>query len=350
MFINFRWAFEFLFKSFDISGDTKLIEKMEDEGIRFLMLIKRHWVYAVWHSWRVLVVAIITLINIYLLAFSESNHDTLSYVLAFLLAINISYWIVIVIGYIKNYYTIQGAKPYIEDIYTCIKKSKLSDEAFTNFFNQTIFLLIMLAGLTVFSLITSLSMLVNGWDFEFGIHIMNSILMTIQLGLFYSYLSKMINTEMDFKIVVPKKIHLFNQKWVYGDSQIMNSNKIKTINTHYSSFFSSFFNYGDIVVLSEWDNENNGEMLFDFIGDPSKTVKEMQKVLDNDLAQMEKEVNILLQKFKEEIGITDIQNPENFEKLKYYVSNNEDKLKAMFEKADEETKNEIRELFILVRK
>jgi hypothetical protein len=29
--LNFRSAFEFLFKSFDISGDTKTIEKMEKE-------------------------------------------------------------------------------------------------------------------------------------------------------------------------------------------------------------------------------------------------------------------------------------------------------------------------------
>jgi hypothetical protein len=59
MFINFRKVFEYLFSSFDIAGDTKYIEKCREEGIRFIMVVKRHWIYAIYNSWKVLFVIII---------------------------------------------------------------------------------------------------------------------------------------------------------------------------------------------------------------------------------------------------------------------------------------------------
>ena len=354
MFINFRSVFEFLFKSFDISWDTKLIEKLEKDWVRFLMMMKRHWIYALLSSWRVLVVIVIAFVNIYLLALSPWKHDYISYVIAVLLAINVVYWVFIIIIYIKNYYKVLWVKPYIEDIYSCIKKSKLSDEIFTNFFNQTLFLLFMLVLIAVFIIFSWVTVLIadlsssKSWSISFWIWILNWFLMLIQIWFFYNYLAKMINIEMDFRIIVAWKIHLFNQKWVFGDTQTMNSDKIKTINTKYTSFFGSFFNFGDIIVLSEWDQQNNWEMIFDYIGHPKETVKEMQKVLDNDFSVIEKEVNVLLQKLKLETWITDINDKNNLEKLKIFVTENEKSLKSIYEKADEETKKEIRELFDLI--
>lgn len=347
--LNFRLIFEFLFKSFDISWDTKVIEKMEQEWIRFLMVIKRHWLYAVINSWRVLVVIKIVLLNVYLLVFNNwTEYNIISYIIAWLLLINIIYWLIIVVNYIKKYYHLQWSKPYIEDIYSCIKKNKESDKIFTSFFNQTIFLLLFLVLIGIFTLITSWISLLNWNDLSSWINVINTLLIFIQIWLFYWYLNIMINTEMDFNVIIPWKILSFNQIWMFWDTKSMNSNKIKTMNTKYPWFIASFLNYWDVIILSEWDLQNYWEMIIDYVWDPIKSVKEMEKVLRNDLVAMEKEVNIFLKKVESEIWINNISDPWNKELLKKYIEKNEEKMKELFKKADDETKNEIRELYILI--
>lgn len=348
MFINFRKVFEFLFKSFDVSWDTKMIQKLESEWTRFLIVVKRHWLYTIVNSWRVIIVLIITFVNAYLLALSDDVHTVTSYIIAWLLTLNVVYWIVIVIIYIENYYKIRWSKPYIEDIHSCITKSKKSDEIFTKFFNQTIFLLFTLLWITIFTWVTSVYWLIEWWNVTFWVNITNTLLLLFQIGLFYWYLNIMINTEMDYKVIIPNQILAFNQKWVFWDTQSMNADKIKTMNTKYNWFISSFLNYWNVLIFSEWDQKNSWEMIIDYVWDPVRSVKEIEKVLRNDLKMIEKEVNVLLKKFENEIWITDISIPENKEKLKIYVKENEAKLKEMFAKADDETKNEMRELFILI--
>lgn len=348
--LNFRSTFEFLFKSFDISGDTKMIQKMEQEGTRFLMVIKRHWLYTIINSWRAIIVVVVAILNAYLLVFYDGvAHNITSYVIAGLLLLNVAYWIVVVINYIKKYYDLQGSKPYIEDIYSCIKKNKESDAIFTSYFNQTIFLLLFLVGIAAFTGFTSAVALLAGKDLSSGVNIVNTLLILFQIWLFYGYLNIMINTEMDYKVIVPWKILSFNQRGVFGDTQSMNSDKIKTMNTKYPGFIASFLNYGNVIVLSEWDLHNNGEMLIDYVGDPVKSVKEMEKVLRNDLIAIEKEVNVLLKKLVHEIGIANISTPENKALLKKYVEENESQMKELFSKADDETKKELRELYILIQ-
>lgn len=347
--LNFRSTFEFLFKSFDISWDTKMIQKMEQEGTRFLMIIKRHWLYTIIHSWRAIFVVIIAIFNSYLLIWYDGvSHNITSYLIAVWLLLNVLYWMVIVINYITKYYHLQWSKPYIEDIHSCINKNKESDKIFTSFFNQTVFLLFFLIGIGLFTAITSGFAFINGQELSSGVNVINTLLIFIQIGLFYGYLNIMINTEMDFKVIIPWKILSFNQRGMFGDTQSMNSDKIKTMNTKYPWFLASFLNFWNIIVLSEWDLHNNGEMIIDYVWDPVKSVKEMEKVLRNDLITIEKEVNVLLKKLETEIWIKNISTPENKALLKKYVEDNEEKMKEIFNKADDETKNELRELYILM--
>jgi len=313
------------------------------------MIVKRHWFYAVINSRRAILVIIIAFLNVYLLTFYDwIEHNIIWYVIAVLLIVNVFYWIIIVINYIKKYYHLQWSKPYIEDIYSCIKKNKESDKIFTFFFNQTIFLLLFLVWIGIFTWITSLVSLMNWKDLSSWINIINTLLIFVQIWIFYSYLNIMINTEMDFKIIIPWKILSFNQRWMFWDTQSMNSDKIKTMNTKYPWFLASFLNYWNIIVLSEWDKQNHWEMIIDYVWDPVKSVKEMEKVLRNDLNMIEKEVNVLLKKLESEIWIHDISTPENKKLLKKYIEENEAKMKELFAKADDETKNELRELYILI--
>lgn len=154
---------------------------------------------------------------------------------------------------------------------------------------------------------------------------------------------------MDFKIIQPGQIIFYNQRWVLWDSQNMNANKIKTMNTKYPGILGSFFNYWDILILTEWDQKDFWEMKMDYVWAPVKTVKEIQKVLKSDLETMEREVNVMLKKFKKEIGIENISTLENKEKLKTFLENNEKTIQELFASWDDETKREIRELYILIQ-
>lgn len=161
------------------------------------------------------------------------------------------WWFIVVIVYIRRFHSIQGNKPYIEDIYSAVKKSRLSDRAFEYFFNQTVLLLMLLVGITVFVLFTSITSIFISGNSNISLGMINVFLLMIQTGLFYGYLSAMINQEMDFKVVIPGQILFYNQLGIFGDSQAMNADKIKTINSKHAGLFGAFINYGTIIILTE---------------------------------------------------------------------------------------------------
>ncbi len=171
----------------------------------------------------------------------------------------------------------------------------------------------------------------------------------IQTWLFYGYLSALINQEMDFKVIVPGQILFYNQLWVFSDSQSMNADKIKTINSKHAGIFGSFINYGNVIILTEWDQDKNGQMAMDYVGSPLDTVNEIQRVLEKDYESMERNVNLLLQKFSNQIGIEDITTSENKERLREFIKNNDSTIQEIFKNGDNETKQEVRELYVLLQ-
>lgn len=46
---------------------------------------------------------------------------------------------------------------------------------------------------------------------------------------------------MDFNVIVHGKIYFYNQKTLWGTSQMMEADKIKTINSSVSGVLQSFF-------------------------------------------------------------------------------------------------------------
>lgn len=64
---------------------------------------------------------------------------------------------------------------------------------------------------------------------------------------------------------------------------------------------------------------------------------------------MERNVNLLLKKFSNEIGIEDSSMPGSKEKLRTFIKNNDALLQDIFRNGDPETKQEVRELYILVQ-
>ncbi len=160
----------------------------------------------------------------------------------------------------------------------------------------------------------------------------------------------MINQEMDYKIVVPGQILFFNQRWIYGESQAMNSEKIKTINTVHSWLLASFVNYGDLSVLTEWDQWWKWQMIMEYVGDPNGTVKEIQKVLQNDFISMEQAINVLLRRLTKDLGFANWEelNEEGKNKLRAFVKENDALMKEIFTTGNEEVKREVQQIYSLI--
>ena len=78
-------------------------------------------------------------------------------------------------------------------------------------------------------------------------------------------------------------------------------------------------------------------------------MKEIQKVLEKDFSSMEKDVNLLLRRFSTTIGIENIDTPENKERLREFIKTNDALVQEIFKNGDSETKQEVRELYILLR-
>jgi hypothetical protein len=91
----------------------------------------------------------------------------------------------------------------------------------------------------------------------------------------------MMDLEMDYNIVVPGKIYFVNQSGVLSTIQTIESDKIKTIKSSFPSKIASFFNYGTVDVLTEWDSEIMlGTMSMYFVTDPDGIVTSIQSLLD----------------------------------------------------------------------
>lgn len=154
---------------------------------------------------------------------------------------------------------------------------------------------------------------------------------------------------MDYRIVHNKSALFYDQRWFLSDSQSMNADKIRAMNTKYPGVIGSFFNYGSIIILTEWDQHNAWEMSMDYVWDPNSTVWEIQKIFKNTLEEIEKEVNVMLKKFKLELWVDDIESNHNKEKLKVFLQENDLSLQELYKAWDDETKREIQELYSLIQ-
>lgn len=92
--------------------------------------------------------------------------------------------------------------------------------------------------------------------------------------------SKYIDYKMDFIIVIPNAIMMYDQWGIFKRNVITISvQSIKAISIKKSGFMYSLFDNGDIVILTEWDAEHNGEIKFRRIPDPEKERDHIVKLI-----------------------------------------------------------------------
>jgi len=352
--INFIKIYQFIFKSFDVSSDTKMIQKIEAEGQRYAMIVKRDWIYWLLISWwRMPTVLLIATANCILL-YLNLGSSLLTWIAIGLIAYNTISWVWASIAYILKYKKLYQGWFKIKDVYTLKHQLQESDEVYTHFFNLTNFNILFFFALSVF---LTLHILTNFSNLEStGYAILDIILYIIQIWFYFNYVKKVTDLEMDFNVVFPWKILFNNQSMFYSGWMSLEAPKIKSINYKFAWFLGSFFKFWDVLILAEWDLNANGQMNMNYIHAPDQAYAEIDKLVKGQINLIKEADNVylkyLLDRAEIDIEFTSdlVLTEDEIAKLKEYVKQHEAEIKKAFEKWDEDLKNEIKEIYTNILK
>lgn len=95
-----------------------------------------------------------------------------------------------------------------------------------------------------------------------------------------SILKRYMDYTMDFCIITPKELVSYNQSWLFNrHTEIIDTEKVKTINKIPQGFFGSIFNFANLVFLSEWDMDV-GDISLNYVENPEQVYKEVRKIIE----------------------------------------------------------------------
>lgn len=96
---------------------------------------------------------------------------------------------------------------------------------------------------------------------------------------------KYMDYTMDFCIITPKELVSYNQSGLFNrHTEIIDTEKVKTINKIPQWFFGSIFNFANIVFLSEGDAEI-GDISLNFVENPEEVYKKVRLIIEPHLNQ-----------------------------------------------------------------
>lgn len=276
--IPFDKLYTWLFKSFNISSETELIQRLVDDGYQEIMIIKRSWIFALLMLWMPLVILILSAISIWI-AYDSIDIVAIKYTL---ITGNILMSMILIISsitYIIHFQKVHSASPIVTDTAALMSNLEQWDRYFRSFFNWSITNQLILVVIIILEIV----MIFAYWD-KIGDHfwILTVDTFVILLEIFYLRLfrKRMMDLEMDYNIVVLGKIFFVNQSGVLSAVQTIESDKIKTVQSTFPNKIASFFNYGTIAILTEGDSQNMGTMNMYYVTDPDGVVSSIQSLLD----------------------------------------------------------------------
>ena len=120
-----------------------------------------------------------------------------------------------------------------------------------------------------------------GGDY-FG-YIITAILI-IDIVFFFPVIGKYLDYTMDFVIVIPNSIIMYDQGGILKRNVVtISAQSIKTISIKKSGLLYSIFDNGDIVILTEGDVAQNGEVTLRRVPRPEKRRNQIVKIVGIDI-------------------------------------------------------------------
>lgn len=106
----------------------------------------------------------------------------------------------------------------------------------------------------------------------------------INVVFIFPVIGKYIDYKMDFIIVIPHAIMMYEQWGIFKRNvSTISAQSIKSISIKKSWLLYSIFDNGDIIILTEGDTERNGEIMLRRIPRPEKRKNQIVKIVGIDL-------------------------------------------------------------------
>lgn len=253
--IPFHRIYAWLFKSFSIGEENKIVERLIEQGYIRMMIIKRSWVFIFTICWIPFLILLLSGASIWLALFSieiEALKWTIvigNILMSMILLISsFVYW-----HHFKKTY--QNTDQIIDDIPAFREQLTNGDRHFITFFNWSLtnqWLLGLIVVLEIIFVLIHLKNL-NFGDNHFWFIMLDFAVIFAEMYYLNKYRKRMIDLEMDYNVVVQGKMFFINQSGVLSNTQTLESDKIKTIKAVFPSMWSSLFNFGSIDILTEGD-------------------------------------------------------------------------------------------------
>ena len=277
--IPFHHIYSWFFKSFRINGETELIDRLISEGYAHILIIKRSWIFALFVLWIPIVILILSCISI-AIAFYSLSPSGLQYII---IGGNILMSCILVVSswsYIRHFREIQSSASISTDPVSLRAALHTWDTYFTSFFNWSITNQVILSA-TIIAEIALIAVYRSRLGDHFWILATDVLIISLEVVFLKLYRKRMMDLEMDYNIVVPGKIYFVNQSGVLSAIQTIESDKIKTVKSSFPSKIASFFDYGTVDILTEWDTQAMmGTMSMYYVTDPDRIVSNIQSLLD----------------------------------------------------------------------
>lgn len=277
--IPFHTIYSWLFKSFNIRWETALIDRLISEWYDRIMIVKRSWIFALFVLWIPLMILLLSWVSIWIALYSIE----LQIIRYTIIGGNILMSLLFVVSsgnYIRHFREIQSTSIISEDLDLLRWDLQLWDRYFISFFNASITNQFILFFTIISEVILVFLYQDQLWD-HFWILATDTLIMIMEIVFLKMFRKRMIDLEMDYNIIVPGKVFFVNQSGVLSSIQTIESDKIKTVRSSFPNKIASFFDYGTVDILTEWDSQAMlGTMSMYYVTDPDEVVASIQSLLD----------------------------------------------------------------------
>ena len=285
--IPFHKIYSWLFKSFNISWETILTDRLIAEWYQEIMIIKRSWIFSLFTLWLPIIILILSWISIYI-AYSSISIDIIKYTLIGGNILMAMILLISSISYIWHFRSIHHEPQIVTDMVAFKKELLAWDKYFQSFYDWSItnqWILIWIICIELL-LVFVYGKQIGG---HFWILTLDTLVILIEIWFIRHYRKRMTDLEMDYNVFVPWKIFFINQSWLLSVTQTIEWEKIKSVQSVFPSKMASFFNYGTVNILLEWDSqEMMWTMSMYYVTSPDKVVAYIQYFIEDKIPESRK--------------------------------------------------------------
>ena len=111
-------------------------------------------------------------------------------------------------------------------------------------------------------------------------YIVTGILFFVYLFMLSPIFKYYLDYMMDFSLVTPEFLTRYNQSWALKrDIKSSYVKNIKTITIEKNTLRYNIFDNGNLIFLSEWDRDNDWEIVLHYIQNPEQAKKKIVRIM-----------------------------------------------------------------------